>query len=75
MRCTPRRYSPPPGADVDKAVSEGHATLGMTRASDLIGAEGRVRRLPAEDVQRITVYATAVCANAAAPQTGETFIR
>jgi molybdate transport system substrate-binding protein len=64
------------GADVAKAVSEGHATLGMTQASELIDAQGVAFAdyLP-EDVQLITVYAAAICASAAAPQTAETFIR
>jgi molybdate transport system substrate-binding protein len=64
------------GADVAEAVSEGHATLGMTQASELIGAQGVefADYLP-EDLQLITVYAAAVCASAAAPQTAEAFIR
>jgi molybdate transport system substrate-binding protein len=48
----------------------------MTQASELIGAQGVefADYLP-EDLQLITVYAAAVCASAAAPQTAEVFIR
>jgi ABC-type molybdate transport system substrate-binding protein len=47
----------------------------MTQASDLIGADGVefADYLP-EDVQLIAVYAAAICSNATAPQTAETFI-
>jgi molybdate transport system substrate-binding protein len=64
------------GADVAKAVSEGRATLGMTQASELIGAEGVefADNLP-EDIQLITVYAAAVSTSAVAPQPAEAFIR
>jgi molybdate transport system substrate-binding protein len=64
------------GADVAKAVSEGRATLGMTQASELIGAQGVefADYLP-EDMQLITPYAAAVCTSAAAPETAEAFIR
>jgi molybdate transport system substrate-binding protein len=64
------------GEDVAEAVSEGRATLGMTQASELIGAQGVAFAdyLP-EDIQLITVYAAAVCASAVAPQTAEAFIR
>jgi molybdate transport system substrate-binding protein len=64
------------GADVAKAVSDGRATLGMTQASELIGAQGVefADYLPG-DMQLITDYAAAVCVSAAAPQTAEAFIR
>jgi molybdate transport system substrate-binding protein len=63
------------GADVAKAVSEGHAMLGMTQASELIGAQGvKFAAYLPEDMQLITVYAAAVCSGAAAPQTAEAFI-
>jgi molybdate transport system substrate-binding protein len=64
------------GADVAKAVAEGRATLGMTQASELIGAQGVqfADYLP-EDTQLITAYAAAICGSAVAPQTAEAFIR
>jgi molybdate transport system substrate-binding protein len=64
------------GADVARSVASGKATLGMTQASELIGAEGVTFAdfLP-DEMQLTTVYAAAVCANASAPQTAQAFIR
>jgi hypothetical protein len=73
MRCAPRLAATSP--DVDKAVSEGNPRYDPSQRL-LIGAEGVefADYLP-QDVQLITVYAGAVCANATAPQTAATFIR
>jgi molybdate transport system substrate-binding protein len=64
------------GADVVEAVSGGRATLGMTQASELIGAKGVnfVGFLP-DDAQLITVYAAAISANAVAPEPAKDFVR
>jgi molybdate transport system substrate-binding protein len=64
------------GTEVDKAVASGRASLGMTQASEIIGAEGVAFAgfLP-DDLQLVTVYAAAIPAGAKAPEGGEAFIR
>jgi molybdate transport system substrate-binding protein len=64
------------GADVVRALVSGKATIGMTQASELIGAEGTdfVGMLP-EEVQLITVYAAGLPASAKDHDAGAAFIR
>ena len=63
------------GLDVDKAVASGRASLGMTQASEIIGAEGVAFAgfLP-DDLQLVTVYGAAIPASAKAPDGGKAFI-
>jgi molybdate transport system substrate-binding protein len=63
------------GKDVVRAVASGEATLGLTQATELIGAKG-VRfagYLPAE-VQVVSVYSGAVSTFAAAPDVARRFL-
>ncbi len=64
------------GRDVVRAVASGEATLGLTQATELIGAKGTqfAGYLPA-DVQVVTVYAGAVVTNAKAPDVAARFIQ
>jgi molybdate transport system substrate-binding protein len=64
------------GADVVRALTSGKATIGMTQASELIGAEGTefVGMLP-EEVQLVTVYAAGLPASARDRDAGAAFIR
>ena len=63
------------GKDVVRAVVSGEATLGLTQATELIGAKG-VRfagYLPAE-VQVVSIYAGAVSTYAKAPEAAQRFL-
>jgi molybdate transport system substrate-binding protein len=63
------------GRDVVRAVTSGEATLGLTQATELIGAKGMqfAGYLPA-DVQVVTVYAGAVTASAREPEVAARFV-
>jgi molybdate transport system substrate-binding protein len=63
------------GRDVVRAVASGEATLGLTQATELIGAKGTqfAGYLPA-DVQVVTIYAGAVTASAREPEVAARFI-
>lgn len=64
------------GKDVVRNVVSGEATLGITQATELIGAAGVqfAGYLPA-DVQVVSVYSGAVTAYAAAPDVAQRFIQ
>jgi molybdate transport system substrate-binding protein len=64
------------GRDVVRAVATGEATLGLTQATELIGAKGTqfAGCLPA-DVQVVTVYAGAVVTNAKEADLAARFIQ
>jgi len=64
------------GKDVVRAVASGDATLGLTQATELIGANGVqfAGYLPPE-VQVVSVYAGAVSTFAAAPDVARRFIQ
>ncbi len=63
------------GIEVDKAIASGRAALGMTQASEIIGAEGIAFAgyLP-DDLQLVTVYSAAIPASARNPDGGKAFI-
>jgi molybdate transport system substrate-binding protein len=64
------------GRDVVRAVASGEATLGLTQATELIGAKGTqfAGYLPA-DVQVVTVYAGTVANSAQEPDLAARFIQ
>lgn len=63
------------GKDVVHAVASGEATLGLTQATELIGAKGvRFAGYLPPDVQVITVYSGAVSASSAAPDAARRFL-
>jgi molybdate transport system substrate-binding protein len=63
------------GKDVVRAVASGDATLGLTQATELIGAKGvQFAGYLAPEVQVVSVYAAAVSAFAAAPDAARRFI-
>jgi molybdate transport system substrate-binding protein len=63
------------GKDVVRAVASGEATLGLTQATELIGAKGvEFAGYLAPEVQVVSVYAAAVSAFAAAPDGARRFI-
>ena len=64
------------GKDVVRAVTSGEATLGLTQATELIGAKGVqfAGYLPAE-MQVVSVYSGAVSAYAQAPEAARRFIQ
>jgi molybdate transport system substrate-binding protein len=63
------------GKDVVRAVTAGDATLGLTQATELIGAKGVqfAGYLPA-DVQVVSIYSGAVTTFAAAPEGARRFV-
>ena len=64
------------GKDVVRAVASGEATLGLTQATELIGATGvQFAGTLAPEVQVVSVYAAAVSAFAGAPDVAQRFIR
>lgn len=64
------------GRDVVRAVAAGEATLGLTQATELIGAKGvQFAGYVAPEVQVVSVYAGAVSSYAAAPDAARRFIR
>jgi molybdate transport system substrate-binding protein len=64
------------GKDVVRAVASGEATVGLTQATELIGAKGaRFAGFLAPDVQVVSVYSAAVSAFAAAPDAASSYIR
>ena len=64
------------GKDVVRAVASGAATLGLTQATELIGAKGVqfAGYLPAE-VQVVSIYSGAATTFAAAPEGARRFIQ
>jgi molybdate transport system substrate-binding protein len=64
------------GKDVVRAVVSGEATLGLTQATELIGAKGMqfAGYLPA-DVQVVSVYSGAVSTFAASPDAARRFLQ
>ena len=59
------------GKDVVRAVAAGEATLGLTQASELIGAKGvQFAGYVASEVQVVSVYSGAASRYAAAPRHG-----
>lgn len=64
------------GKEVVRAVASGRAAVGLTQASELIGAEGVqfAGYLP-DDVQVVSVYAAAVASNARHPDLARDFLR
>jgi molybdate transport system substrate-binding protein len=63
------------GRDVVRAVASGEATLGLTQATELIGAQGvAFAGYLAGEVQVVSVYAGAVTSFAAAPDRARAFI-
>ena len=64
------------GRDVVRAVASGEATLGVTQATELIGAKGvQFAGYVAPEVQVVSVYAGAVSRYAAAPDAARRFIQ
>ena len=64
------------GKDVVRAVSSGEATLGLTQATELIGATGvQFAGTLAPEVQVVSVYSAAVSTFAGAPDVARRFIR
>jgi molybdate transport system substrate-binding protein len=64
------------GKDVVGAVSSGDATLGLTQATELIGAKGvQFAGMLAPEVQVVSVYSAAVSTFAGAPDVARSFIR
>jgi len=63
------------GKEVVRAVASGEATLGLTQATELIGAKGVqfAGYLP-PDVQVLTAYAGAISVYASAPEAAQRFI-
>jgi molybdate transport system substrate-binding protein len=63
------------GRDVVRAVAAGEATLGLTQATELIGAKGvQFAGYLAPDVQVVSVYSGAVTTFAAAPDVARRFL-
>ena len=63
------------GRDVVRAVAAGEATLGITQATELIGAKGvQFAGYLAPDVQVTSVYSGAVATSAKAPDAASRFI-
>ena len=63
------------GKDVVRAVASGEAALGLTQATELIGAKGvQFAGYLAPEVQVVSVYAGAVSTFAAAPDLAQRFI-
>jgi molybdate transport system substrate-binding protein len=64
------------GREVVRAVASGQAAVGLTQASELIGAKGVefAGYLP-DDVQVVSVYAAAVASNARHPDLARRFLR
>jgi molybdate transport system substrate-binding protein len=64
------------GKDVVRAVAAGEASLGLTQATELIGAKGvQFAGYVAPEVQVVSVYAGAVSTHAAAPDMARRFIQ
>jgi molybdate transport system substrate-binding protein len=64
------------GKDVVRAVASGTATLGLTQATELIGAKGvQFAGYLAPEVQVISVYSAAVSTFAATPDVARRFIQ
>ncbi len=64
------------GKDVVRAVASGEATLGLTQATELIGAIGvQFAGTLAPEVQVVSVYSAAVSTFAAAPDAARGFIQ
>jgi molybdate transport system substrate-binding protein len=64
------------GRDVVRAVASGRAALGLTQASELIGANGvQFAGYLSADLQVVSVYSAAVAANVRSPGGAEDFIR
>jgi len=64
------------GKDVVRAVAAGEASLGLTQATELIGAKGvQFAGYVAPEVQVVSVYSGAVSSYAAAPDTARRFIQ
>lgn len=64
------------GKDVVRAVASGEATVGLTQATELIGAQGvRFAGYLAPEVQVVSVYSAAVCAFATASDAAASYIR
>ena len=63
------------GKDVVRAVASGEATLGLTQATELIGAKGvQFAGTLASEVQVVSVYSAAVSTFTAAPEVARRFI-
>lgn len=63
------------GKDVVRAVASGEATVGLTQATELIGAKGvRFAGYLAPEVQVVSVYSAAVTAFAAAPDAARSYV-
>jgi molybdate transport system substrate-binding protein len=63
------------GKDVVRAVAAGEATLGLTQATELIGAKGvQFAGYLAPEVQVVSVYAGAVSTFAVTPEAAQRFI-
>jgi len=63
------------GKEVVRAVASGEAALGLTQASELIGAKGvQFAGYLAPEVQVVSVYSGAVATSAAAPDLARRFI-
>ena len=63
------------GKDVVHAVASGEATLGLTQATELIGAKGvQFAGYLAPEVQVVSAYSGAVSASAAAPDAARGFL-
>jgi len=63
------------GKDVVRAVASGEASLGLTQASELIGASGvQFAGYLAPEVQVVSVYSAAVCTFADASDAAKSFI-
>ena len=64
------------GKDVVRAVASGEATLGLTQATELIGAKGvQFAGYIAPEVQVVSVYSGAVSAYAQAPDAARRFVQ
>ena len=64
------------GKEVVRAVASGEATLGLTQATELIGATGvQFAGYLASEVQVVSVYAAAVTTFAGAPDVARSFIQ
>jgi molybdate transport system substrate-binding protein len=64
------------GKDVVRAVASGAATLGLTQATELIGAQGvQFAGYLAPEVQVVSVYSAAVSTVAATPDVARRFIQ
>jgi molybdate transport system substrate-binding protein len=63
------------GKDVVRAVASGEAMLGLTQATELIGAKGvQFAGYLASEVQVVSVYSGAVSTFAAAPDAARRFV-